>query len=237
MAAPGPLLSTPLLADTAAETVDARTVKFILQKTSARKKEEERRKEVAKQQEKKHEAKMKLLNDRVRHDLPLAEAEWAAWRQWMGLVPPPPPRPLGGGGRRGGSADFRVGCGYVADPCASVSPSTVVGAAVGVHVRSWRTRTPHPSAVVMPGWCVVTAMWAGFTLTLRGLCSVFIAVNDPTCVGSARLCADTSLWAWMRSRSLWFGAEWPRSSSTMAVVCAWLVLLVLLLALCSFLRS
>ena len=55
--------------------MDARTVKFLLQKTLARKKEEEeekRRKEVAKQQEEKHEAKMKLLNDRVRHDLPLA---------------------------------------------------------------------------------------------------------------------------------------------------------------------
>ena len=87
---PRGLLSTPLLADTAAEAVDARTVKFLLQKTLARKKEEEeeeRRKEVAKQQEEKHEAKMKLLNDRVRHDLPLTEAEWAAWRQWMGLVP------------------------------------------------------------------------------------------------------------------------------------------------------
>ena len=32
---------------------------------------------------------MKLLNDRVSHDLPLIEAEWAAWRQWMGLVPRP----------------------------------------------------------------------------------------------------------------------------------------------------
>ena len=89
VAAPGPLLSTPSLADTAAEAVDARTVKFLLQKTLARKKEEEeeRRKEVAKQQEEKYEAKMKLLNDRVRHDLPLTEVEWAAWRQWMGLVP------------------------------------------------------------------------------------------------------------------------------------------------------
>ena len=89
--APGPLLSTPLLADTAAEAVDARTVKFLLQKTLARKKEEEEEEEeeeeVAKQQEEKHEAKMKLLNDRVRHDLPLTEAEWAARRQWMGLVP------------------------------------------------------------------------------------------------------------------------------------------------------
>ena len=42
---------------------------------------------MAKQQEEKYEAKMKLLNDRVRHDLPLTEVEWAAWRQWMGLVP------------------------------------------------------------------------------------------------------------------------------------------------------
>ena len=41
---------------------------------------------MAKQQEEKYEAKMTLLNDRVRLDLPLTEAEWAAWRQWMGLV-------------------------------------------------------------------------------------------------------------------------------------------------------
>ena len=90
VAAPEPLLSTPSLAESAAEAVDARTVKFLFQKTLARKKEEEeeeRRKEVAKQQEEKYEAKMKLLNDRVRHDLPLTEVEWAAWRQWMGLVP------------------------------------------------------------------------------------------------------------------------------------------------------
>ena len=43
VAAPRPLLSTQLLADTAAETVDARTVKYLLQKTLAQKKEEERR--------------------------------------------------------------------------------------------------------------------------------------------------------------------------------------------------
>ena len=91
VAAPVPLLSTPSLADTAAEAVDARTVKFLLQQSLARKKkeeeEEERRKVVAKQREEKYEAKMTLLNDRVRLDLPLTEAEWAAWRQWMGLVP------------------------------------------------------------------------------------------------------------------------------------------------------
>ena len=47
VAAPGPLLSTPLLADAAAEAVDARAVKFLLQKSLARKKkeEEERKKE------------------------------------------------------------------------------------------------------------------------------------------------------------------------------------------------
>ena len=42
---------------------------------------------MAKQLKEMVEAEMKLLNDRVRHDLPLTEAEWAAWRQWMGLVP------------------------------------------------------------------------------------------------------------------------------------------------------
>ena len=56
--------------------------------------------------------------------------------------------------------------------------------------------------------------------------------------------ADTAMWAWTRSLSLWFGVrvfigvlqEWPRWSSTVAVVCAWLVFLVLL-ALCSLLLS
>ena len=35
---------------------------------------------VAKQREEKRVAKMKLLNDKVRHDMSLTEAEWAAWR-------------------------------------------------------------------------------------------------------------------------------------------------------------
>ena len=52
-----------------------------------RRRREQRKKVVAKQQEEKHEAKMELLNDKVRHDMPLTEAEWAAWRQWMGIVP------------------------------------------------------------------------------------------------------------------------------------------------------
>ena len=65
----------PSLADAPAEAIDGRTLRFLLQKTLERKrKEEEQRK-----QEEKHEAKMKLLNDKVRHDVPLTEAEWAAW--------------------------------------------------------------------------------------------------------------------------------------------------------------
>ena len=36
---------------------------------------------------------------------------------------------------------------------------------------------------------------------------MFVAVNDPTCVSSARLCADTSLWARLRIRSPWCGAR------------------------------
>ena len=47
MAARGPLLSTPLLADTAAEIVDARTVKFLLQAALKTKKEEEERRKGA----------------------------------------------------------------------------------------------------------------------------------------------------------------------------------------------
>ena len=42
VAAPGPLLSTPLLADTAAEAVDARTVKYLLHAALNEKKEEEK---------------------------------------------------------------------------------------------------------------------------------------------------------------------------------------------------
>ena len=49
---------------------------------------------------------MKLLNDRVSHDLPLTEAECDS-----GWALSPPPRPPG---RRGGSVDFHVRCGYVA---------------------------------------------------------------------------------------------------------------------------
>ena len=69
VAAPGPLLSTPSLADTAAEAVDARTVKFLLQQSLARKKKEEeeerRRKVVAKLQEEKAQwrAQRQVLED------------------------------------------------------------------------------------------------------------------------------------------------------------------------------
>ena len=49
------------------------------------------------------------------------------------------------------------------------------------------------TAAVVGRSCVVTAMWAGFTLTLRGLRSVLIAVCDPACVGSARRCAYTAM--------------------------------------------
>ena len=42
---------------------------------------------MAKQQEEKYEAKMLLLNDRVSNDLPLTADEWAAWRNWIVLVP------------------------------------------------------------------------------------------------------------------------------------------------------
>ena len=36
--------------------------------------------------EEEHERRMQALNQRVRHDLSLTEAEWAAWRKWMLLA-------------------------------------------------------------------------------------------------------------------------------------------------------
>ena len=50
MAAPGPLLSTPMLAGTAAEAVDARTVKILL-RAEPKKEEEERRRREEKEKE------------------------------------------------------------------------------------------------------------------------------------------------------------------------------------------
>ena len=39
-----------------------------------------------KAKEEEHKRRMQALNNRVRHDLALTEAEWAAWRKWMGLA-------------------------------------------------------------------------------------------------------------------------------------------------------
>ena len=39
-------------------------------------------KEKAKAAEK-EEAKMKEFNEKVRHDMPLTEGQWAAWRRWV----------------------------------------------------------------------------------------------------------------------------------------------------------
>ena len=80
-----PLLGVPSLADVPAEAIDGRTLRFLLLKTLERKRKEEEeeqsKKVAAKQQEEKHEAKMKLLNDKV------SPRHAAAWRQWMGIVP------------------------------------------------------------------------------------------------------------------------------------------------------
>ena len=53
------------------------------------------------------EAVMRVINRRVRDDLPLTEAKWAAWRQWSGLrVDAPFSSVRGGKGRRGGRSFF-----------------------------------------------------------------------------------------------------------------------------------
>ena len=71
VAAPGPLLSTPSLADTAADTVDDRAVQILLQpalKKKEREEEKEEEKEERKRQEEvaEHERRMRVLDCRVR---------------------------------------------------------------------------------------------------------------------------------------------------------------------------
>ena len=74
VAAPGPLLCTPMLADTAAEAVDARTVQYLLKAALVLKEKEER----------KEEEMMDILR-RFRADLPISDAEWEAWQAWRGF--------------------------------------------------------------------------------------------------------------------------------------------------------
>ena len=86
VAVPGPLLSAPMLADTAADTVDARTVQFLLHATLLQKKEEaqERRR---KWEEEAREREFREVNSRVMRGEPLSDAEDASWRQSHGLPP------------------------------------------------------------------------------------------------------------------------------------------------------
>ena len=69
-----PSLSTPSLADTAAEAVDARTVRFLLQAELKQRKEEE-------------EEEMQELERRVDRNEQLTPEESYAWRKWAGLLP------------------------------------------------------------------------------------------------------------------------------------------------------
>ena len=73
-------LHTPLLADTVANTVDARTVKFLLQMSLSEKKNREE--EERKGEEERHERRMLELNHRVGEGLSLTDAEWSAWCKW-----------------------------------------------------------------------------------------------------------------------------------------------------------
>ena len=66
------------VASTVADTVDARTVKFLLQKSLSEKK---KREEERKAEEERHERRMLALNHPVGEGLSLTDAEWSAWRK------------------------------------------------------------------------------------------------------------------------------------------------------------
>ena len=169
VAAPGPLLSTPLLADTAAGTVDARTVKHLLH--AALKKEEEEKEERKKAKEERRLKVTALLA------VPIALRTPVQQRRIMALSDEVDAEALSSqSGRRKSERRKKK------------SPKTSSSRSSGVRTR----RCEHGCAL---------SPWFGT--------HVFIAVLQ----------------------------KWPRPLAIMAAVCAWLVLRVLLLALCSFLRS
>ena len=93
VAAPVPFLSTPLLADAAAKAVDARTVKYLLKAALRRREEEE---------------EMLEIHRKVRADLPVTDAEWAAWKALRGIGSSSSGEKKRGRGRRGGRSAFLV---------------------------------------------------------------------------------------------------------------------------------
>ena len=87
VAAGAPLLVVASLAG--GDEVDATTVSNLLRENLKRTKEEEEKgrrvleeKAKAKAAEK-EEAQMLKLSERIRHDMPLTESEWAAWYRWQ----------------------------------------------------------------------------------------------------------------------------------------------------------
>ena len=86
VAARAPLLGVPSLAAAAADVADGTTVSVLLRLALKKEDEEERRKvvemEQKQQKEEDFERRMLTFFHRVRHDLPLIDAELAAWRQW-----------------------------------------------------------------------------------------------------------------------------------------------------------
>ena len=88
VAAPGPLLSTPSLADTMADPVDDRAVQFLLQMALKKKKREEEKEERRRQEEvAEHDRRMRVLDRRVWDDEELTPEESLAWRAWAGHLP------------------------------------------------------------------------------------------------------------------------------------------------------
>ena len=90
VAAGAPLLVVAPLAG--GDVVDATTVSYLLRENLRRTKEEEEKERTRVEEVKaaeKHEAKMPKLGEKIRHDVPLTEAEWAALYQWQGISPKP----------------------------------------------------------------------------------------------------------------------------------------------------
>ena len=89
VAAQGLLLSSPMLADTAADTVDACAMQFLLQAALLQKKKKEVKERRREWEEEAREWEFREINHRVMRGEPLTEDEDATWRQSHGLPPLP----------------------------------------------------------------------------------------------------------------------------------------------------
>ena len=81
-----PLLGVPSLADSSAEAIDGRTLRFLLKQNLAREEEKKKKRRRKLKEEAEHEAHMLVLDCRFKDGERLSSPEREAWRHWKSRV-------------------------------------------------------------------------------------------------------------------------------------------------------